>query len=221
MAGITILDFDDSDFNIAVAGTEADVSLNYGSPAYIGTALADGASGQPPHSDHVHAWSALSWFFPFNFFGIPSIFWGNLDYMTYDTASDVWQWFIASTQVAALSAAGLAVDAISVDVISEKTADAGVTAGDVLLKDGLVDGVDIAGRDHPQVHGPSVHTGFANWKIIYTDGNGDQQEIALGANGTVLGSNGPSAAPAFKALDDSGIISFGISPQGGQAFLPT
>lgn len=37
---------------------------------------------------------------------------------------------------------------LSVDVINEKDADGGVTIDSVVLKDGLVDGVDVAARDH-------------------------------------------------------------------------
>lgn len=50
-----------------------------------------------------------------------------------------------------------------------------------------------------RAHGPSDHTEFANWKVIYTDGSGDQQELALGADGEVLTSTGASSAPAFEA----------------------
>ena len=51
-------------------------------------------------------------------------------------------------------------------------------------------------------HGTSQHTEFANWKLIYTDGSGDQQEIALGADGTVLTGTGTGAAPAFEAASE-------------------
>lgn len=54
-------------------------------------------------------------------------------------------------------------------------------------------------NDHAQAHGPTDHTGFANWKLIYTDGSGDQQEIALGADGTVLTGTSATGAPAFEA----------------------
>ena len=37
---------------------------------------------------------------------------------------------------------------LAVDVIGEKSADTGVTIDSVLLKDGLVDGIDVAARDH-------------------------------------------------------------------------
>lgn len=53
-------------------------------------------------------------------------------------------------------------------------------------------------------HGPSDHTSFANWKVIYTDGSGDQQELALGADGTVLTSTGAAGAPAFEAAAGGG-----------------
>ena len=37
------------------------------------------------------------------------------------------------------------------------------------------------------------------WKVLYTDGSGDPQELALGAANTILISNGASAAPSFAA----------------------
>lgn len=37
------------------------------------------------------------------------------------------------------------------------------------------------------------------WTVFYVDGNGDVKEIALGANGTVLKSNGETVAPSFGA----------------------
>ena len=55
-------------------------------------------------------------------------------------------------------------------------------------------------------HGPSAHTSFANWKLIYTDGSGDQQELTLPAVGgaTVgyqfLRSTGTAAAPEFQEI---------------------
>lgn len=36
-----------------------------------------------------------------------------------------------------------------------------------------------------------------NWKVFYTDGSGAIIELALGANGTVLQSNGATSAPTF------------------------
>lgn len=45
------------------------------------------------------------------------------------------------------------------------------------------------------------------WRVFYSDGSGDVKELALGASGTVLKSNGASAAPSFQA-DDVGSGSF-------------
>jgi hypothetical protein len=39
-----------------------------------------------------------------------------------------------------------------------------------------------------------------NWKVFYSNGAGQVTELALGASGTVLKSNGPSAAPSFAAV---------------------
>lgn len=37
------------------------------------------------------------------------------------------------------------------------------------------------------------------WRVFYSDGDGDVVELALGASGTVLKSNGASAAPSFQS----------------------
>ena len=52
---------------------------------------------------------------------------------------------------------------ISVDTIAEKTGATGVTLDSVLLKDGLVDGIDVAARDHAAtVAGDLNHNDLAN-----------------------------------------------------------
>jgi len=56
------------------------------------------------------------------------------------------------------------------------------------------------GVTHNAVHGISKHTGHANWKALYTDGSGDEQELALGADNTFLRSAGASNAPVFETL---------------------
>ena len=38
------------------------------------------------------------------------------------------------------------------------------------------------------------------WRLFYVNGSGDVTELALGANGTFLESNGAAAAPGFRAL---------------------
>jgi hypothetical protein len=57
-----------------------------------------------------------------------------------------------------------------------------------------------AGHTHPI----TVLTGN-NWKVYYTNGSGAVTELALGASGTVLQSNGTAAAPSF------------VTPSGGSA----
>ena len=37
-----------------------------------------------------------------------------------------------------------------------------------------------------------------NWKVFYTDGSGDVNELAVGAAGTFIAGNGTSSAPAFE-----------------------
>jgi hypothetical protein len=56
------------------------------------------------------------------------------------------------------------------------------------------------GVTHNAVHGIAAHTEHANWKVLYTDGSGDEQELALGADATVLVAAGVSAAPVFEEI---------------------
>ncbi|KKM08363.1 hypothetical protein LCGC14_1724480, partial [marine sediment metagenome] len=58
---------------------------------------------------------------------------------------------------------------------------------------------------HDKAHGISVHTEHANWKALYTDGSGDEQELTLGANGTFFQSSGAAGVPEFTALVDGDI----------------
>lgn len=51
-------------------------------------------------------------------------------------------------------------------------------------------------RSHA-ITGTSDHTAN-NWKVFYSDGSGDVQELALGSNGEYLMSNGAAAAPSFE-----------------------
>ena len=53
-------------------------------------------------------------------------------------------------------------------------------------------------------HGKSQHTENGNWKVRYTDGSGDEQEIALGADGLPLVSTGGASAPSFQAVSSAG-----------------
>ena len=48
-------------------------------------------------------------------------------------------------------------------------------------------------------HGIASHTEHAAWKVLYTDAAGDEQELALGADGEVLTSTGAAGIPAFEA----------------------
>lgn len=59
---------------------------------------------------------------------------------------------------------------------------------------------ELADDQPPKVHGPSKHTEGTAWRLTYQNADGDETEIALGADGTFLESNGAAAAPAFRAL---------------------
>ena len=48
-------------------------------------------------------------------------------------------------------------------------------------------------------HGSASHTEHATWKVLYTDGSGDEQELSLGVVGSVLESTGAAAAPSMSA----------------------
>lgn len=41
-------------------------------------------------------------------------------------------------------------------------------------------------------------SGLTGWRVIYSDVNGNEQEVAFGAAGTAFCSNGPTAAPSFQ-----------------------
>lgn len=43
------------------------------------------------------------------------------------------------------------------------------------------------------------------WKVFYSDGSGIFTELALGASGTVLQSNGASSAPSFATPSSGGV----------------
>lgn len=49
--------------------------------------------------------------------------------------------------------------------------------------------------------------GNTAWRVWYSDGSGDVQELALGADGTFLKSNGASVAPSFAVPSGSGNVS--------------
>lgn len=48
--------------------------------------------------------------------------------------------------------------------------------------------------------------GNGNWKVWYSDGSGDVQELALGADGTFLKSNGAASPPTFATPAGSGDV---------------
>lgn len=53
----------------------------------------------------------------------------------------------------------------------------------------------------PAPHGPAQHTEGAAWKLVYQNAAGDEVELALGADGTVLKGEGVAAAPTFGQID--------------------
>ncbi len=85
------------------------------------------------------------------------------------------------------------------DTISEKTAAAGVTIDSVLLKDGLVDGIDVAARDHPENH-----------NTRHTDGSDDIQTATTAQKGVV--SELATAAEANAGTDSARVVTPSVLP---------
>lgn len=71
-----------------------------------------------------------------------------------------------------------------------------------------VDPTHAGSAHHAQAHGSAQHTENGNHKVFYADGSGDQQELALGADGTVLASAGTGSAPVMEAIYTTHIAVF-------------
>lgn len=74
------------------------------------------------------------------------------------------------------------------------------TAAQITKLDGIATGADVTGSNAPQAHGPSKHTEGTAWRLTYQNTAGDETELALGADGTVLTSTGAAAAPTMEAI---------------------
>lgn len=72
-------------------------------------------------------------------------------------------------------------------------------SGEFMLRDGSN---DQRTEFTPSSHEITTHTGN-NWKVYYTNGEGNVVELDLGTNGQVLKSNGGSAAPSFENDNDT------------------
>jgi len=79
---------------------------------------------------------------------------------------------------------------------------------EVYIVEGFVGGGGGSGDMLASVYDPNTVNGDVflmtnmnggNWKVFYTNGSGDVTELALGASGEVLTSNGASSAPTFQA----------------------
>ena len=100
-------------------------------------------------------------------------------------------------------------DALTNFVTNEHFTEASITHTNITAGDGS-DHADVASNTssrHTQSHaitGTSDHTA-GNWKVIYTDGSGDVQELALGSTaGDSLITNGASAAPSWTTISGGG-----------------
>ncbi len=133
------------------------------------------------------------------------------DLVTGYTAADavVTAAYIAADVVVS-TAYGAADTTISGDLVTDYTAaDAVVTAAHVAADtvvtaaytaaDTTISG-DLVAQLHTRSHtitSTADHSG-GNWKVIYSDGSGEWQELAMGASGTVLTSHGANIAPVFE-----------------------
>lgn len=72
---------------------------------------------------------------------------------------------------------------LSTDLITKDYADANYSGGSTTITD---------------------QTGTAD-RVLYTDGSGDVTELALGVDGTVFTSNGPTSAPSFETPSDNSL----------------
>jgi len=93
---------------------------------------------------------------------------------------------------------------ISADTTLSGELYAGYVAADVVVTDAFVAAdTTLSGELYDQLHDrshamtdTSDHTG-GTWKVIYSDGSGDWQELPLGVSGTVLTSQGTGIAPVW------------------------
>ena len=60
-----------------------------------------------------------------------------------------------------------------------------------------------------------------NWKVVYSSGAGVYQELALGASGTILTSNGAASAPSWDAAAGGGNVSNTGTPVNDQVAVFT
>jgi len=100
--------------------------------------------------------------------------------------------FVNSGGAVASNTTGFPADSIPIAICT-------TSAGDITL---FVDGRALY-TIGVTAHGIAAHTGHANWKVLYTDGSGDEQELSLGAapsaslGHTYLRSEGVAAAPVM------------------------
>jgi hypothetical protein len=92
---------------------------------------------------------------------------------------------------------------LSVDVINEKDAAAGVTIDSVLLKDGLVDGVDVAARDHAKYTDAEAISAVEGADLAFSD-------LASLTSGNILVGNGSGVAASVNPSGDVDITNAGV-----------
>jgi hypothetical protein len=80
-----------------------------------------------------------------------------------------------------------------------------------------LDGAGGGGGDAVKADGLVQFTGNGTWKVWYSDGSGNTVELALGASGYVLQSNGASAAPTFVAPSGGGDMTIAVYDPAGIA----
>lgn len=91
------------------------------------------------------------------------------------------------------------------------------TTAQITKLDGIEALADVTSTHAPKAHGPSKHTEGTAWRMGYQNADGDETEIELGADGTVLTSTGASGAPGFKAAPSATYASAAETTTGTEA----
>jgi hypothetical protein len=107
--------------------------------------------------------------------------------LTYDESQDRWE---------IPTGKGFAVGTTQWDVAGASDAIDGEVIGDDTIDDDSIDWTDVTFADFTA----------QNWRVFYSNGSGVMVELALGADGTYLKSNGASAIPTFDTPAGAGDV---------------
>ena len=113
-------------------------------------------------------------------------------------SGELYNGYVAA-DVVVTSAFGSADTTLSGELYNGYVAADAVVTGAFEAADTTLSGI-LAGQLHTKSHAitsTADHTG-GNWKVIYSDGSGEWQELEIGVSGTVLTSHGASVAPVWE-----------------------